>query len=234
MAPNASRETTFRKRTTHHASRSTRRDRHRGGGLSFSARVAGGPGSGWRRSSGHKASIAKPCRCRSPSWFQTVGDAVRRPGGSRFTDATPVSRESREGPRGRRRGRREKSRRDEVCRGHSGRRPRRPLEFRNEDRCLFPNWFRCCSGASRRFHADIPGRGGWHSTIGRVRHGHFGPECPGRGQRSRSPLSACAVIATIGVFLPFTFSSSRIAAVAVKPSIKGICTSMSTTSKRSA
>ena len=48
--------------------------------------------------------------------------------------------------------------------------------------------------------------------------------------RSRSPFIACAVIAMIGRCWPALVSRARMAAVASKPPISGICTSISTTS----
>ena len=56
---------------------------------------------------------------------------------------------------------------------------------------------------------------------------------PAAMQRSRSPVMACAVIAMIRVWPPSIASRSRIAAVASRPPISGICTSISTRSKRS-
>src|SRR5438477_284503 len=55
---------------------------------------------------------------------------------------------------------------------------------------------------------------------------------PAARQRSRSPLIACAVIAMILVRSPVSISRARIAAVASKPPISGICTSIRITSNR--
>ena len=49
---------------------------------------------------------------------------------------------------------------------------------------------------------------------------------PAARQRSRSPVIACAVIATIGTCAPVSRSRSRMAAVASRPPISGIWTSM--------
>ena len=49
---------------------------------------------------------------------------------------------------------------------------------------------------------------------------------PAARQRSRSPFMAWAVKATMGTWPPVAFSRSRMAAVAAKPSISGICMSM--------
>ena len=56
---------------------------------------------------------------------------------------------------------------------------------------------------------------------------------PAARQRSRSPFMAWAVMAMIGVWAPVAASRARMAAVASKPSISGICTSISTTSNGS-
>ena len=53
---------------------------------------------------------------------------------------------------------------------------------------------------------------------------------PAARQRSRSPFIAWAVMAMIGMAPCPTPRAARIAAVASKPSISGICTSISTTS----
>ena len=53
---------------------------------------------------------------------------------------------------------------------------------------------------------------------------------PAARQRSRSPFMAWAVMAMIGRCRPVPFSSRRMRAVASKPSISGICTSISTRS----
>ena len=60
------------------------------------------------------------------------------------------------------------------------------------------------------------------------------PSMPAPRQRSRSPFIACAVTPTMGTRPPRPVSSPRIALVASRPSISGICTSMRMTSNRSA
>ena len=54
---------------------------------------------------------------------------------------------------------------------------------------------------------------------------------PAARHLSRSPFIACAVIATIGTCRPVRARDCRIAAVASRPSISGICTSIRTRSK---
>ena len=94
-------------------------------------------------------------------------------------------------------------------------------------------------GADRRLGRLLEPQGGRRlrpraplafQNASRKSRGHSGfatyESMPLARRRSRSPFMAWAVVAMIGVWTPVVDSRARIAAIASKPSISGICTSI--------